>query len=502
MFVVGVDVGTEGTKVAAVDESGTVRYKAYRSYSFDVVQSGWTEQDPALWWNALCAGLHDLWAQGLSPHDVRAIGVAGQMHSSVILDAKGAVIRKSILWNDVRTKTECDTLLARIGQAHFQGETCNSLLPGFTLGKLLWLRDHEPTSYAKIAHVLMPKDYVNYRLTSVFSADVTDASGTGLFDVRRRTWHTALMQEIGIPATWFPNVHESRDVIGEVSSEAAASTGLMPGTVVVAGAADNAAAAVGTGITDVTRGLVSVGTSGVVLACLTKAPSYEEAAAQNPTLHVFCHAIPDTWYAMGVTLAAGASLRWFRDALCQGESYDRLMDEASHSSAGSDGLMYLPFLAGERTPHNSESIRGAFLGAHLGHGRGHFARSVIEGVSYSLRDCLELIRAIPSETQELVLTGGAVNSALWSQVIADVLDIPILLQGSSEGAAYGAAILAAMSQGWNVSAQAAPATGHASSLLPEPHVAEAYRHYYAQYQSAVPLAAQFGTIQANIGSAP
>lgn len=447
-YALGIDVGTEGTKVLAIDRDGNIAYRAYSSYTFDVPQAGWTEQDPAVWWDALVTCLRDLWLQGLQASDVKGIGIAGQMHSSVLLDADGQVVRKSILWNDTRTKRICDEVLHSIGASTYQSETCNSLLPGFTLGKILWVRENEPETYERIGSVLMPKDYINYRLTGRLSADVSDASGTGVFDVRCRQWHDDLIGRLGLVRSWFPPVHESGDVIGAVSEAVASATGLQSGTPVVAGAADNAAAALGMGIVTTNRGLVSVGTSGVALACFTTPPDEAAAARQNPTLHVFCHAVPNLWYGMGVTLSAGASLRWFRDGLGAGSNYDELMAEAALVEAGSQGMTFFPFLTGERTPYNSDKLRGGFLGLSLQHKRGHFARSVIEGVAYSLRDCVELISGVAPDVKEMLLTGGVTNSPLWSQVLSDVLGTPLVLETYSEGAGYGAGLLAGAASGF------------------------------------------------------
>ncbi len=450
-YALGADIGTEGTKVLVIDERGRIVKRTYSSYTFDVPKSGWAEQNPEIWWNAFRSCLGDLWAQGISSTNIVAVGAAGQMHSSVLLDETGEAVMNSILWNDTRTKAVCDQTLRSVGQERYQTLTCNSLLPGFTLGKLLWVRTHAPEVYERIRHILMPKDFINHRLTGRWTADVSDASGTGIFDVRERRWQSSLMTELDLPQAWFPPVFESGAIIGSVTPAASDATGLRTGTAVIAGAADNAAAAVGMGIVDVGRGLISIGTSGVILSCLEEAPSPHKAATQNPTLHVFCHAIPEMWYAMGVTLAAGASLRWFRDSMGHGASYDSLMDAAAQSEPGSNGLIYLPFLAGERTPYNSDQLRAGFIGIDLQHKPAHFVRSVLEGVAYSLRDCLEVVQSLNQNVDnvdEFVVTGGVVNSPLWLQILSDVLDRPLAVRSYSEGAAYGAAALAGLSQGF------------------------------------------------------
>ena len=490
-YALGADIGTEGTKVLVIDEQGRIVKKAYSSYTFDVPRSGWAEQDPEVWWNAFRSCLRELWSNGISSADIMAIGVAGQMHSSVLLDESGAAVTKSILWNDTRTKDVCDEILQSVGHERYQTLTCNSLLPGFTLGKLLWVKKHLPDVYERIHHVLMPKDFINYRLTERLTADVSDASGTGIFDVRNRRWQQSLMTELDLPEAWFPPVFESGAVIGTVTFAASETTGLQAGTVVIAGAADNAAAAVGMGVVDMGKGLVSIGTSGVVLCGLGEAPSTQQAATQNPTLHVFCHAIPDMWYGMGVTLAAGASLRWFRDSMEHGASYDSLMDAAAESERGSNGLIYLPFLAGERTPYNSDQLRAGFLGIHLQHKQAHFVRSVLEGVAYSLRDCLEVVQSLNQNVAEFVVTGGVVNSPLWLQILSDILNMPLAVRNYSEGAAYGVAALAGAAQGFSTSiGDLVMEQFGVEKIVPSSDLAvyrEGYEHYKTYAQSLMRL---------------
>jgi xylulokinase len=482
-YLLGVDIGTEGTKVVVVDEKGHIVTKAYQSYSFDVPQSGWAEQDPIVWWEALKNCLNELWDKGVNSHDIIAMGVAGQMHSSVLLDHQGEVVIKSILWNDGRTKEICDQALLAVGKEKYQAQTCNSLLPGFTLGKLLWIKENLPIAYQRIEHVLMPKDYINYRLTQRYTSDVTDASGTGVFDVRERCWNDEIISKFGLPRTWFPEVFESGSVIGSISMRASEETGLQTTTLVIAGAADNAAAAVGMGIVSTKRGLVSIGTSGVILCCLDQPPSPEQSAAQNPTLHVFCHAISGMWYAMGVTLAAGASLKWFRDSLGDGQSYDSLMAEAAKIECGSDGLFYLPFLMGERTPYNSDRIRAAFLGVHMGHRHGHFVKSVIEGVAYSLKDCFDVVRSVTDCVEEFTVTGGVINSSEWLHVLADVLDASLTVPDYSEGAALGVAMLSGMTMGWQTNPHNEVAGSDAMHKIGQSDNRVVYEEKYLQYKA-------------------
>lgn len=484
-LLIGADIGTEGTKVIAVDETGQIVASAYHTYQFDVPRSGWTEQDPQVWWDAVVKGVATLWDQGIQPQSVRGIGIGGQMHSSVCLDSDGNCVYPSILWNDTRTKSICDQVLQEMGSETYQRETGNSLLPGFTLGKLLWMKKNQPEAFARIHTVLMPKDYVNFHLTGQLSADVTDASGTGVFDIRERKWNSHLIQELGIASSWFPTVYESQDVVGRVTAAAASRTGLLEGTPVVAGAGDNPAAAIGLGVVQDGRGMISVGTSGVVFCPLSQAPTAEVAEQQNPTLHVFCHAQPGLWYGMGVTLAAGASLRWYRDAFGTGErSYDDLMDLAQQVSAGSNGLLYFPYLTGERTPLNSDSVRGAFLGVDMVHKESHFVRSVAEGVSYSLRDCLELIRPLSDGLSDMTVTGGVVHSPVWLQILTDVINETIRVPDNSTGAAYGAALLAGVgAEMWSNPAHiASKATVYPVECKPSQD-ANVYGERYRVYQT-------------------
>lgn len=484
-LLIGADVGTEGTKVIAVDGSGHIRASAYHTYQFQVPRSGWTEQDPSVWWNAVVKGLQSLWEQGIQAKDIKGVGIGGQMHSSVCLDSKGECVYPSILWNDTRTKSICDEVLRTVGAETYQRETGNSLLPGFTLGKLLWMKENQPVVFSKISSVLMPKDYINFQLTGELSADVTDASGTGVFNVRERTWNTRLMDELGISSSWFPHAYESQDIVGRITPEAASRTGLLEGTPVVAGAGDNPAAAIGLGVVEDGHGMISVGTSGVVFCPLTQAPTADVAAKQNPTLHVFCHAQPGLWYGMGVTLAAGASLRWYRDAFADGNrSYDDLMHLAQQVPAGSDGLLYFPYLTGERTPLNSDVVRGGFLGVDMVHREAHFVRSVAEGVSYSLRDCLELIRPLSDGLADMTVTGGIVHSPIWLQILTDVIHQGIRVPDNATGAAYGAALLAGVGAGmWTNPAQiASNATAFPVECTPSED-AQTYRRQYGVYET-------------------
>ncbi|WP_028392035.1 xylulokinase [Bacillus cihuensis] len=445
MFL-GIDIGSGGTKVILLNKEGKMIESCEVSYSFDVPKEGWTEHDPEEWWLAVKKALKTLFIHN-DPSFVEAIGVTGQMHSSVLLDANGEVIRKAILWNDQRTEKECKEVLETIGEERFRSLTMNTLFPGFTLPKIIWLKRNEPEAYKRIATIMMPKDFINYKLTGVMATEVTDASGTGIFDVYNRKWNKDLIHELGFNPEWFPPVFESIDVIGEIGNTAASAIGLKEGIPVVAGAADNAAAAIGNGVFNENKGLISVGTSGVVLVPINNRPDKELLTKTNSSLHIFCHALPNTWYAMGVTLTAGESLKWFRKAFELEEDYEELILKAKDVKAGANGLIFTPYLSGERTPHNDSTARGGFYGLNLTHRKGDFVRAVLEGVSYSLKDCHELIKNIASP-ESFVITGGAIKSEIWSQILSDVIGVKLKKSARFEGPAIGAAILAGMGIGF------------------------------------------------------
>ena len=435
---VGLDVGTTGVKALALDESGAVVARAEHGYPLSTPRPGWSEQDPEDWWAASRAALAEV-AEG---RDVAGIGLSGQMHGLVCLDAAGAVIRPAILWNDQRTAAECAEIEARIGLERLIALTGNRALTGFTAPKLLWLRRHEPASYGRIARVLLPKDYVRLRLTGEHAIDVADASGTLLLDVARRRWSSEVLDALELPVGWLPRVLESPALSGRVSDRAdsrapdGASLAPLAGVPVAAGAGDCAAAAVGVGAIAPDVLSVVVGTSGVVFSTL---PGY--AAEPAARVHAFCHAVPGTWHAMGVMLSAAGSLHWLRERLAPDVAYDALLDEAATWSPGVEGLLFAPYLAGERTPHADPDARGAFTGLQLRHDRGALVRAVLEGVAFGLRDSLDLLRALGVEAGRARLSGGGARGALWRRIIASVLDVPVETTAADEGSAFGAALL-------------------------------------------------------------
>jgi xylulokinase len=412
--LVGLDVGTSGVKAVAVSRDGEVLARAERGYPLSIPRPGWAEQDPEDWWEAAQGALADL---GVEPS---SLGLSGQMHGLVLLDEDERVLRPAILWNDGRTAAECAEIEERIGLERLIELTGNRALAGFTAPKLLWVRRHEPDVWARARHVLLPKDYVRLRLTGERSIDAADASGTLLFDVGNRRWSAEVLDALELSAEWLPEVHESTEV----------------GT-----AGDQAAGAVGVGVAAPGPLSVVLGTSGVVFAALHAYRPEPEAR-----LHTFCHAVPETWHAMGVMLSAAGSLAWLRQAL-GGASYDELLAEAERWEPGTEGLLFQPYLAGERTPHAAPDARGTFVGLTLRHDRGALVRAVLEGVAYGLRDSLELLRAVGVEATSARVSGGGARSELWLRIVASTLGLPLERTAVEEGAAYGAALLGGVASG-------------------------------------------------------
>jgi xylulokinase len=452
--LVGLDVGTSGVKGVAISPAGQVLATAEESYPLSTPRPGWSEQDPEDWVRASRAAIAALGA------DPAAVGLSGQMHGLVLLDEAGGVLRPAILWNDQRTAAECAEIEERIGLARLIELTGNRALTGFTAPKILWVRRHEPDVHARIAHVLLPKDHVRYRLTGERAIDAPDASGTLLFDVAARAWSDEVLQALEIDREWLPPAHESTEV---------------------AGAGDQSAAALGVGVVRPGNVSVVLGTSGVVFAALPRyAPDIEAR------VHVFCHAVPGTWHAMGVMLSAAGSLSWLRDAL--DAPYETLLAEADRTAPGAGGVLFAPYLSGERTPHADPAARAAFTGLELGHGRGALVRAVLEGVAYGLRDSLELLRALGVEPDAGRVSGGGARSRLWLRIVASVLGMPLELTESQEGSAYGAALLAGVRSG--VFADAAEAVERCvrvrETIDPEPAWQAAYEDGYARFRRLYP----------------
>ena len=441
----------------------------------------WAEQDPNDWAQASIAAVKGVLAEAdVTGADVKGIGLSGQMHGLVMLDAKGDVIRPSLIWCDQRSQPQVDAINAKVGAGAVLKAIANPMLTGFTLPKLLWVRDHEPESFARLKTVLLPKDYVRYVLTGELATEVSDASGTGIFDVVNRTWSYSLADALGLDRSMFPKAYESTEITGTICATAAEVTGLQEGTPVVGGGGDQAASAVGNGI--VKPGIVSctLGTSGVVFA-------HMEEIAYDPggRVHTFCHAVPGKWHVMGVTQGAGLSLQWMRNTLAPGISYDDMMNEASAAEPGSEGLFWLPYLMGERTPHLDAEARGGWIGLTAKHRRAELIRSVIEGVSYSQRDGLEIIEELGVEVSTVRASGGGARSPLWRQVLTDIFNKRVATLETQEGSALGAALLAAVGTGQfaNVEEACEQALHEASSIDPDPQAVTVYETRYETYQA-------------------
>ena len=485
--VLGLDVSTTATKAVLLDAEGDLRAVAASSYTFQTPRPLWSEQDPEVWWTAGVQAIRSALADGgIGGDDVEAIGLAGQMHGLVALGADREILRPAILWNDQRTEAECDAIRAMLGRDRLIAITGNDALAGFTAPKLVWVKEHEPDVWSRLAHVLLPKDFVRLRLTGDLALDKADGAGTLLFDLAARDWSSDVVTALGIDPAWLPRTHEGTTVTGVVSTEAAAATGLRPGTPVVAGGGDQAAAAVGVGAVEPGVASLSLGTSGVVFAT-TDGPVIDPEAR----LHSFCHAVPGRWHVMGVMLSAAGSLRWFRDALAPGMPYATLVDEANEVRPGSDGLLFLPYLSGERTPHPDPRARGGFIGLTDRHGRPHMTRSVLEGVAFGLRDSFELMRSVGvSGLGEIRATGGGSASPVWRRILADVLETTVVTTTTSEGASQGAAMLAAVGVGWFPSVEDACARLVAFGDRVDPSAdVDVYREPYARYRSLYPALA-------------
>ena len=439
MYWLGIDVGTGGTRALLVNERGKVCHAYTAAHEeMRMEQPLWAEQRPENWWDAAQLAVRGvLAAAGTSGADVRGVGLSGQMHGLVLLDADDRVIRPALIWCDQRSQPQVDAINASVGREAILAAIANPVLTGFTLPKLLWVRDNEPASFERVRKILLPKDYVRFRLTGEYASDVSDSSGTALFDVVRRRWSYELASRLGLDRAILPAVLESTEVTGQVSQTGAAATGLLAGTPVVAGGGDQAASAVGNGVVE--PGLVSctIGTSGVVFAH-TASPAYDPPGR----VHTFCHAVPSAWHVMGVTQGAGLSLQWFRNNLARGADYDALTAEAAGAPPASHGLFWLPYLMGERTPHLDASARGGWIGLTASHTRADLIRALLEGVSYSQKDGLDIIQQMGVAVESVRVSGGGARSAFWRQMLADVFGKPVAVLETQEGSAYGAALLA------------------------------------------------------------
>ena len=495
MRFLGVDVGTGGTRAALIDAQGRVTASSTVEHvPFASPETGWAEQDPRDWWRAATLAIRDALSKSqIRPEQIGAVGFSGQMHGAVLLGKHDNVLRPSIIWCDQRTNTQCIAITEKIGTKRLIELTCNPALSGFTLPKLLWVRQVEPEHWQQVRSVLLPKDYVRLRLTGDKATDVADASGTLLFDVAGRKWSEQMLAAAEIDAAILPQVYESPEITGVVSSAGAEATGLRAGTPVVAGGGDQAAGAVGMGI--VRPGTVSatIGTSGVVFAASDK-----PALDPKGRVHTFCHAVPGRWHVMGVTQGAGLSLRWFRDQFGAGaddgrDPYTRLTEDAARVAPGANGLLWTPYLMGERTPHLDPDARAALVGLTASHTRAHVVRAILEGVAFSLRDTFEIFKEMNVPVEEIRLGGGGARSKLWRQIQADVYGHVVKTVEAEEGAAYGAALLAGVGAGaWpSVDAACDAVVRIKSAVEPNPEAVEAlarqYRIFRLLYPALQPL---------------
>jgi xylulokinase len=495
-LLLGIDVGTGGSKALLIDAAGAVRASALTGYPLSTPRPLWSEQDPDQWWSATVTSIRAvLETAGVSPANVAAVGLTGQMHGLVLLDGEDRVLRPAILWNDQRTGDECREIHDRLGADTVIRTTGKPALTGFTAPKVLWVRRHEPDVYGRARRLLLPKDFVRFRLTGVFATDVADASGTCLFDVTARDWSETMIEALDVPRSWLPQVTESPVPVATVSAEAGRLTGLPAGTPVVAGAGDQAAEAIGCGVVDDGAVSVTIGTSGVVFGA-TAACRH----APSGRMHTYCHAAPDLWHVMGVMLSAGGSYRWYRDTLGREEvrlaeasgadPYDLLNEQAASAPAGCEGLIFLPYLTGERTPHADPHARGAFVGLTLRHNSAILTRSVMEGVTFGLMDCLELAREMGLSVETVRVSGGGARSSLWRQMMADVFRAEIVTVNVTQGAAYGAALLAGAGVGVYSSVPDAARTivKPTGTTRPGPDV-EVYQRQYERYRALYPVLA-------------
>jgi xylulokinase len=488
---IGIDVSTTASKALVIDETGNVIASQSYPHNLSTPRPLWSEQDPENWWEATSRALRDVVAK-VGADNIAAIGLTGQMHGLTSLDEHGKPLRPAILWNDQRSGAQCEAITQKVGAEKLYQHIGSILLAGFTAPKIMWLRENEPDVYAKIKHVLLPKDYIRYRLSGAYVADVADGSGFGLMDISKRQWSDEMIAAFDIPREWLPQLCESPEVCAHVSEEAAAQTGLRVGTPIVGGAGDQPAQGVGSGIVEANQVSLTVGTSGVAFASTT-----EYLPEPQGRLHTFCHAIPGTWFYMGVMLSAAGGLRWLHDAVTPGASYDELNRHAAEVPRGSNGLLFAPYLTGERNPHPDPYARGAFVGLTLRHGVPHMVRSVMEGVAFGMRDNLELLRAQGVHPTAAVISGGAANSPIWRQLTTDIMGIPLYTVNTTEGAAFGAAILAAVGVNCfpDVPTACRQLVRKVDEVQPDPQGVAEYERLYPIFKNVYPsLKETFGAL--------
>jgi len=484
-YFLGIDTSTTSSKALLIDSHGGVVAVASSPHTLQTPKPLWSEQDPLEWWDAVSASIRlVLEKAGIGGEGIAAVGLTGQMHGLVLLDGSGNVLRPAILWNDQRTQSQCDEIHRRIGRERFIQITGNVALTGFTAPKILWVQENEPEVYAKAKHVLLPKDFIRLKLTGEYAMDKADGAGTVLFDLNLRDWSADVLEALQIDRSWMPRTFEGTEFTGRITEEAASATGLKAGTPVAAGGGDQAAQAVGVGAVEPGIVGLTVGTSGVIFATTPSALVEPEGR-----LHAFCHAVPGLWHFMGVMLSAAGSLQWYRDTLAPNMSFEDLVKEAESASAGCEGLLFLPYLSGERTPYPDPLARGSFIGLTLRHSRAHMTRAVLEGVAFGLKDSFTLIQnAGLGGITQVRASGGGTKGALWRQILASVLEAELVTVNTSEGAAFGAALLAGVGSGaWvDVPAACRETIRITGQTLPVEEDAEVYRKVHPLYRELYP----------------
>ncbi len=489
-YLLGIDIGTSGTKTVLFDRGGNPISSSTAEYPLYQPEIGWAEQDPQDWWKAVCITINQVIKDSnINPESISGIGLSGQMHGLVMLDGDGNVLRKSIIWCDQRTAKECVEITEKVGEKRLIDITANPALTGFTASKILWVRNNEPEIYEKCRKILLPKDYIRYMLTGEFATEVSDASGMQLLDIKNRCWSKEVLNALDIPIEYLGDVHESIVVSGKVHKKAAEVTGLKENTPVVGGAGDQAAGAIGNGIIKSGQISSTIGTSGVVFAHLD-----EPIIDEKGRVHTFCHAVPGAWHMMGVTQGAGLSLKWFRDNFCTNEievakgmgidPYVLMTKEAEKVPAGSRGVIYLPYLMGERTPHLNPKAKGVFFGLSAAHTKNEMLRAVIEGVSYSLLDCMEIIKDTGMNPTNVMVSGGGGKSELWRQILADMFNCKVSTNKSSEGPALGVALIAGVGTGVykDIDEACSIAISENSVQFPKEENSLVYKRYYEIYK--------------------
>ena len=485
--VLGIDVSTTGVKALVIDCDGGIVDSFTSPLQLSSPRPLWSEQHPHDWWRAAVNSIQNVLRE-TGAKSIAAIGLTGQMHGLVLLDGDGEVLRPAILWNDQRCAADCDEIRSRVGKERLVQISGNDALTGFTAPKILWVRNNEREVYEHVRHVLLPKDYLRYKLTHQYAMDKADGSGTLLFDLEKRDWSNETLDALSIPPSWLPRTFEGPEITGRLTADAAEETGLPEGIPVVAGGGDQSAQAVGVGAIRPGVLAVTLGTSGVVFAA-TETPLVDSQGR----LHAFCHAVPERWHLMGVMLSAAGSLQWYRDALYPNSTFDELVAEAAQVSAGSDGLLFLPYLCGERTPHPDPLARGSFVGLTTRHTRAHLTRAVLEGVAFGLKDIFSLMQDVGMrETEQVRVSGGGAKSNVWRQVLADVLQSELVGVNTTEGAAYGAALLAGVAAGiWpDVDTACAQTIRVSDKVSPDVANVARYAEMYSQYQSVYPALRQ------------